>query len=299
MEIAKNLPNRSVQSVYRHGLRILHPFKRGPWTEDECQKLVDLVAVVGKKWSTIQKRLDRSADSCRDKFREMSDEYVKGRWNDEETDELKRLIRHHLRADPNASMVELGKMVEAEGMTLPWSAISKKIGNRSRLSCFKKFQKMTGIFSPSDSQRSRTKSSSKGTTTASYSEELRIPKNYEAPSSKAATRVTRAEELRIPEKYGYEVRNNPGDEDMELLSELAASGANRATGVQWDALRMEDAQERWQALVGEWQQQEGAEATDDAITSLPLFELAQLLLDQKSSAKMAAETVEAVDLPIV
>lgn len=29
MEIAKSTPHRSVQSVYRHGLRQLHPFKRG------------------------------------------------------------------------------------------------------------------------------------------------------------------------------------------------------------------------------------------------------------------------------
>jgi len=39
MEISKMLPHRSVQSVYRHGLRILHPFKRGAWTEDEVQKV--------------------------------------------------------------------------------------------------------------------------------------------------------------------------------------------------------------------------------------------------------------------
>ena len=43
MEIAKRLPHRTVQSVYRHGLRQLHPFKRGPWTEIECTLLLDLV----------------------------------------------------------------------------------------------------------------------------------------------------------------------------------------------------------------------------------------------------------------
>ena len=42
-EIAKALPHRSVQSVYRHGLRQLHPFKRVAWTEEECEQLVDLV----------------------------------------------------------------------------------------------------------------------------------------------------------------------------------------------------------------------------------------------------------------
>jgi hypothetical protein len=119
MEIAKRLPHRTVQSVYRHGLRQLHPFKRGPWTEQECQVLLDLVTRMGKKWSAIQAKLNRSADSCRDKYREMSTEYVKGRWKDNETEILKRLIREHLRADPNADIKELGKMVERESIIIP------------------------------------------------------------------------------------------------------------------------------------------------------------------------------------
>ena len=119
MEIAKRLPHRTVQSVYRHGLRQLHPFRRGPWTERECQMLMDLVTRMGKKWSAIQSKLNRSADSCRDKYREMSTEYIKGRWKDGETEILKRLIREHLKADPNADIKELGKMVEREEINIP------------------------------------------------------------------------------------------------------------------------------------------------------------------------------------
>ena len=69
MEIAKCLPHRSVQSVYRHGIRRCHPFKRGAWTEAEAAMLADLVQRMGKKWSAIQNKLNRSADSCRDKVR--------------------------------------------------------------------------------------------------------------------------------------------------------------------------------------------------------------------------------------
>lgn len=58
----------------------MHPFKRGAWTEDECDMLVDLVQRSGKKWASIQVKLNRSADSCRDKYREMGDDLVKGRW---------------------------------------------------------------------------------------------------------------------------------------------------------------------------------------------------------------------------
>lgn len=154
MEIAKKLPHRSVQSVYRHGIRQCHPFKRGAWSEQECATLVDLVTRLGKKWSNIQSKLNRSADSCRDKYREMSDEFIKGRWKEEETATLQRLIREQLNNQTKGAtaaiedMRELGKLVEETNIQLSWSVISKRMGKRSRLSCFKKWQKMTGLFSP-------------------------------------------------------------------------------------------------------------------------------------------------------
>ena len=138
MEIAKELPHRSVQSVYRHGLRQLHPFKRGTWSEEEVEILITSVTQYGKKWASIQTKLNRSADSCRDKFREIDDSYIRGRWKENETEQLKRLIREHLRTDPLADIKELGKMVESQHIKIPWSTISKRMGKRSRLSCFKK-----------------------------------------------------------------------------------------------------------------------------------------------------------------
>ncbi|EEC45970.1 predicted protein [Phaeodactylum tricornutum CCAP 1055/1] len=156
MEIAKQLPHRSVQSVYRHGIRQLHPFKRGAWSDTECTQLVELVQRLGKKWSSIQSKLNRSADSCRDKYREMSDEYVRGRWKESETEILKRLIREHLNVEPTTDMKTLGKMVEDQNIQIPWSTISKRMVKRSRLSCFKKWQKMTGLYSPADDYKRTT-----------------------------------------------------------------------------------------------------------------------------------------------
>ena len=40
LEIAQEFPHRSVQSVYRHGIRLLHPFKRGPWSPGELVRLL-------------------------------------------------------------------------------------------------------------------------------------------------------------------------------------------------------------------------------------------------------------------
>ena len=147
MEIAKRIPHRSVQSVYRHGIRRLHPFKRGGWTEGECEGLVELVARYGKKWSTIQGKLNRSADSCRDKYREMGDEFVKGRWKEHDTEMLKTLIRELVGVPADTSMKEVARIVDERGIQIPWSTISRRIHKRTRLSCFKKWQKLIGVVS--------------------------------------------------------------------------------------------------------------------------------------------------------
>lgn len=99
------MPNRTVQAIYRHGIRKLHSFKRGQWDKEEQEKLVRLVraptmvmtwqhsvagpslrrccmlvGVVagarqvhekGPKWKKIQEELNRYADACRDKYREL------------------------------------------------------------------------------------------------------------------------------------------------------------------------------------------------------------------------------------
>jgi hypothetical protein len=301
MEIAKRLPHRSVQSVYRHGLRQLHPFKRGAWTEEECENLLDLVQRTGKKWAAIQQKLNRSADSCRDKYREMSDDYVRGRWKENETEMLKRLIREHLTADPTADIKELGKMVEGEGIKIPWSVISKRMAKRSRLSCFKKWQKMTGLFSPSDQYKPPARGASEDAASAV------VPKIEDTSAARAAkpTPPTHAAPTAgAAAALAANVVNNPigdtvqasssTDFDLYLLSELASFGVTRSSDVNWEGLRLDHAQERWHELLEEWQSDN---VMDDSILALPLSEIAQLMLDRKTSAQRAAETVEAVDLP--
>lgn len=43
LEISQAVPNRTVQSIYRHGIRKLHSFKRGPWDREEQERLIHLV----------------------------------------------------------------------------------------------------------------------------------------------------------------------------------------------------------------------------------------------------------------
>jgi hypothetical protein len=257
------------QSIYRHGLRQLHPFKRGAWTEEECEALVNYVQRMGKKWAAIQQKLNRSADACRDKYREMNDEYVRGRWKENETESLKKLIREHLNANPNADIKDIGKMVEAEGLKIPWSSISKRMGKRSRLSCFKKWQKMTGLFSPSDFHKKPSVDESKG--------------RKQAPTAGVAAAM-------VASGVSNPIRENRADYDAYLLSELANLNVARASDVTWETIRLENAQDRWGELLEEF-------SSGNNIMALRLSEIAQLMLERKTSAERAAETVEAVDLP--
>jgi hypothetical protein len=265
MEIAKSIPHRTVQSVYRHGLRQLHPFKRGPWSEQEVATLHELIARMGKKWSAIQAKMNRSADSCRDKFREINSDYTKGRWKEPETELLKRLVREQLHADPNADIIELGRLVEQQNISIPWTVISKKMGKRSRLSCFKKWQKLTGITSSAGSESSK---------------------------DARGRPVTAAQQV-----IDF---NNATDEDLDiyLLTELINQGKDPP---EWSSFAMmQNPQERWNDLFNEWQMDEAI--TPDELGPMTLFQVAHAILQRKQQngdAKLAAATVEAVDLPTV
>jgi Myb-like DNA-binding domain len=50
-----------------------------------------------------------------------------------------------LNVGPDMDMKEVGRLVEDQGIQISWSVVSKRMGNRSRLSCFKKWQKLSGV----------------------------------------------------------------------------------------------------------------------------------------------------------
>jgi hypothetical protein len=103
----------------------------------------------------------------------MSDDYVKGRWEDVETMELVSQIRcwlHHHTNGATSTLVdfaELAQLVDELKIQIPWSLISKRMGRRSRLACFKKWQKLTGEAEMRAAFRARSaEASSSGTATA-------------------------------------------------------------------------------------------------------------------------------------
>lgn len=108
-----------------------------------------------------------------------------------------------------------------------------------------------------------------------------------APTAGAAAAAAAAAAARL---------ETPQDVDFYLLSDIANSGAVRDSEVDWNSFRngIDDPHMRWDELLQEWQEEVNPE---EDLLELPVCDIARLLLERKQQAKMAAETVEAVDLP--
>mmetsp|Transcript_18018 Transcript_18018/g.51601 ORF Transcript_18018/g.51601 Transcript_18018/m.51601 type:complete len:289 (-) Transcript_18018:181-1047(-) len=155
-EIAHYLPDRSQSSVYRRAIRVINPYKTGPWEREELQQLHVLVAQHGSKWTRIQAELNRSAESIADKWREIRQQQALGgeavgtkkrlTWNDDETEQLRRLLLHELGMEDNVTtFLEIYNKVEAEGIKVPFTAISRQLGgDRTRLNCYERYLLMAG-----------------------------------------------------------------------------------------------------------------------------------------------------------
>jgi len=134
-EISNSFPNKKIQNVKRNGKRLIHPFKRGPWSKEEIETLHSLVALHGSKWTIIQDLIDRLADDCYDKYKEeLSRNRKLGAWTMEEVENFRKMIAKFLRINPKtADFADLVKRVEQRDMTLPFTTFSQMMGyKRSR-----------------------------------------------------------------------------------------------------------------------------------------------------------------------
>lgn len=329
MDIAQKLPHRTVQSVYRHGLRLMHPFKRGAWSEDETNELLLLVTIHGKKWSEIQSKLNRSADSCRDKHREFHMDYTKGKWGDEESLELINHVKECLKVGENLSLEELGKLADQDSAIVPWSVISQKMKNRSRLSCFKRFQLVTGLKKAMLPSSTTTTSSENATVvnTGTAKKRKRVAATAE-PAVKAAFAVNEdnastsgndddeplyvkfPDSDPIPATEPLPIQADPlvvadvTAYDRQLLNHLATSSFTQESEVNWSVVRYPygDAKGRYEELLDKWIEAYGVD--EDEVMDRPLWEVAKEILNQgevagiaeEDQAELAARTVEAVFL---
>lgn len=192
------------------------------------------------------------------------------------------MIREQLHADPNADIKELGRLVQEQNISIPWTAISKKMSKRSRLSCFKKWQKLTGLTSSADL-------TPKVHVQGEDAKEKALTAGAAAAAAVAAAAAQQVIEF-----------NNATEEDRDvfLLTEIINQGKDPP---HWSMFTMlTNPQDRWNDLFNEWQMDEAV--TPEELGPMTLFDVAHAILERKQQngdAKLAAATVEAVNLPTV
>uniref|UniRef100_A0A7S3Q1Q3 Myb-like domain-containing protein n=1 Tax=Chaetoceros debilis TaxID=122233 RepID=A0A7S3Q1Q3_9STRA len=142
-EVGKELPHRHIHTIYRCGLRLVHDCKRGEWTNEEIQELKMFHVQYGSKWVQIGKKLNRTPDCCRDKFRESGDDgKVSGRFTKEEIERFIKLLKKNLKLGQDATVEDMRKAHFEDGIAIPWEGLSGAMKTRSRLQCFSKWESL-------------------------------------------------------------------------------------------------------------------------------------------------------------
>lgn len=214
-EIAKALPGRTTMAVYRRTWRQFHPFRRGPWSDEECDMLIRLVGLHGRNYASIQSKLNRSKDDIQDKYREIQADYNKGKWPDEEIDRMRLIVCDLLDEEADTEWSTLSKKAEKEGVLLPWSVVSKKLSTRSRLACLSRWYCLTG-------------KTQKG---VQQFKPLRPCRNGPARS--------------------YLVTES--DLESKILTQIIDSGVKRESEFEWAHTRIANAQNRWISMVDQYE----------------------------------------------
>lgn len=144
--VTRAVPDRALMSVYHHVKRLLQPgARKGPWTEDEDQKLKAAYRQYGPKWGLVAELVGRWENDCRDRWRAYvgpSENILKGKWSKEEEDKLRDVVRQ-VKADISKWKLENargggGAPIEDEppgGSDMFWSRVASKMGSRSRHQC--------------------------------------------------------------------------------------------------------------------------------------------------------------------
>lgn len=122
---------RNVQSMSKRVRRVLSAELGGIWTEDQADRLAELVLagdVASPNWRHAASVIGKSPDQCRDKWRELFGSENRGRWSRQETQALR------------AAVTTITKDL-APVSDIPWKEISKLVPGRSPDQCRTKWYK--------------------------------------------------------------------------------------------------------------------------------------------------------------
>ncbi|KNZ47612.1 hypothetical protein VP01_628g9 [Puccinia sorghi] len=129
--IAEVLPGRPLLAIWKHVRRAYDPHtKLGRWTPGEEDALQKAHLKYGSSWTTISQDVGRSADDCRDRWKNytcVKQTRLQGRWSKEEEERLMQLVSQAQTAGSNPVGLNASAL---------WTWVSSQMGgSRSRAQC--------------------------------------------------------------------------------------------------------------------------------------------------------------------
>ena len=139
-ELAQELPGRDRKSIQRFCRRKkpITGIITTPFTEEDDKQLMSLIARYGTVWVKIGQEMDRTADTLRDRYRNVLKDSATRKlwkWSPSEIEELKRAV-----GATAAKALEEVPDVEDLNSLIVWSSVSQEMmGKRGRAQCSNKW----------------------------------------------------------------------------------------------------------------------------------------------------------------
>ena len=145
VKLYEAFPRRTITNIRRHCQRRFSPYEKGPWSEEETQRLKDAYAKYPDDWPQIAKEVERGVQACRDhwtnqvKYEETMD---RGAWSIAEEAKLKQIVEEAvaLIVETTEDREVKNDPIKAESM-INWDEVASKMdGKRTRKRCFEKWR---------------------------------------------------------------------------------------------------------------------------------------------------------------
>nr|QSD99547.1 MYB family transcription factor [Melilotus albus] len=137
-EIAKALPERPAESVYKRAHSLLENSERCKWTPDELEFIRKSYEKHGADWRMVAEALDKSRDQVKDAWRRIKYTNVRrGTWSQEEYQNLFNLVNLDLRVRASEPYKKSNHGMLRDNIC--WETIAHKLGTRNSALCCKKW----------------------------------------------------------------------------------------------------------------------------------------------------------------
>jgi hypothetical protein len=131
-DIARVLPNRPIEATYRCLQRMYEEANhKGPWTQEEDEKLKDLHKKYHGSWAEASQRLGRTLTNCHHRWEIIKRRETKalGRFTAEELERFKEVC---------TELLDAGKVPEATNSEF-WEKVARKVKTRDAAQCREKW----------------------------------------------------------------------------------------------------------------------------------------------------------------